>query len=36
MQKFIKQMAEENKRQAKDMFKKFEEVLSRIPVLRAA
>jgi hypothetical protein len=36
MQKFIKQMAKENKRQAEDMSKKFKEVLSRIPVLGAA
>jgi hypothetical protein len=28
MQKFMKQMAEENRRQAEDMSKKFEEVLS--------
>jgi hypothetical protein len=36
MQKFMKQMAEENRRQAEDMSKKFEEVLSRIPVSGAA
>ncbi|KAH8650314.1 hypothetical protein BGZ60DRAFT_421726 [Tricladium varicosporioides] len=36
MQTFMKQMAEENRRQAEDMSKKFEEVLSRIPVPGAA
>jgi hypothetical protein len=36
MQKFMKQMAEENRWQAEDMSKKFEEVLSRILVLGAA
>jgi hypothetical protein len=32
MQKFMKQIAEENKQQAEDISKKFKEVLSRILV----
>jgi hypothetical protein len=32
----MKQIAEENRRQAKDMSKKFKEVLSQIPVSGAA
>jgi predicted transcriptional regulator len=36
MQKFMKQIAEENNQQAEDISKKFKEVLSRIPVSGAA